>query len=275
MLWFWSDPLRTLVKQVGERVASPSTLSLWALLSVILGLTGPFGTYDAMDTLPRLLFWSGVISLSIVIALALNVIADQFLASLRPALRAATQIVAFATILTPLLLWIGGRVAGPALASTMSRGETFVAVLATAMSVTVIRNVLYPGEAEAEAPPAPRPLAPGPDPVAAAPRLIARLPADLQTRAVQRLSVRDHYVEVYLADGAMHRLLMRFADAVAEMEGVDGFCTHRSHWVARAAVAEARRVKGRDELILTDGTRIPVSRTYRPNVVQAGFLEPG
>ena len=52
------------------------------------------------------------------------------------------------------------------------------------------------------------------------------------------------------------------ADAVAELDGLEGAQTHRSWWVAQAAVAEARRADGRAVLVLKSGVEAPVSRTY-------------
>ena len=75
-----------------------------------------------------------------------------------------------------------------------------------------------------------------------------------------------------LSDGDAHRLLMRFKDAVREMDDADGFCVHRSHWVAREAVQSAIKDGQKEFVILTTGDRIPVSKTYRENVVLAGFL---
>ena len=60
------------------------------------------------------------------------------------------------------------------------------------------------------------------------PRIYARL-QDIGGARVARLSVSDHYTNVYLSDGRTQRLLMRFVDAVREMDDTPGFCTYRSH----------------------------------------------
>ena len=103
------------------------------------------------------------------------------------------------------------------------------------------------------------------------PRLYARLHGNNSARVI-RLTVRDHYTEVFMSDGKSYRLLMRFADAVSEMDDADGFLTHRSHWVMRPEIKSAGRSGTREFLVLNDGAEIPISKTYRPCVVAAGFL---
>ena len=100
----------------------------------------------------------------------------------------------------------------------------------------------------------------GPEPVAA-PRLLQRLDQG-KRGAVQHLSVRDHYVVVH-TDHGQSTLLMRFADALAELDGLDGMRVHRSHWVARGAVTGQERIAGKLHLRLSDGKLVPVSRSYR------------
>ncbi|MGD9866167.1 MAG: LytTR family DNA-binding domain-containing protein [Pseudodonghicola sp.] len=102
------------------------------------------------------------------------------------------------------------------------------------------------------------------------PRLARRLPEDFQG-PILRLSSEDHFVDVITA-AAVHRLRMRFADAIDEMDTVEGDLTHRSHWVARAAIDGVEREGGRIFIRLVNGDRVPVSRTYRPGLEQAGIL---
>ena len=61
-------------------------------------------------------------------------------------------------------------------------------------------------------------------------------------------------------------------DAVNEMEPVEGFCTHRSHWVTRAAVKRVERQGNRLYAALINGEMIPVSRKYRENLENAGLI---
>ena len=73
-------------------------------------------------------------------------------------------------------------------------------------------------------------------------------------------------------DAGRFSLLMRFADAMAELDGVDGVQVHRSYWVARKAVEGAVRRNGRHYVTLIDGSEVPVSRSYRRNAESAGLI---
>lgn len=106
----------------------------------------------------------------------------------------------------------------------------------------------------------------------AEPRLYARIPPRLG-RDLLALAMEDHYVRVHTALGS-DLILMRLRDAVAELDGVPGLQVHRSHWVAADAVAAVeRRPDGKMTLVLTNGLRVPVSRSYAGDVRAAGWLE--
>jgi DNA-binding LytR/AlgR family response regulator len=57
--------------------------------------------------------------------------------------------------------------------------------------------------------------------------------------------------------------LMRFSDALAELDGLAGLQVHRSHWVAGCAVVEMKKQNGRCVVVLQNGTEVPVSRAYQ------------
>ncbi len=101
-------------------------------------------------------------------------------------------------------------------------------------------------------------------------RFLDRLPTDLG-RDLIYIKMADHYVEVFTTTGST-LVLMRFADAISELRGTDGLRVHRSYWVARAHVAETARDKGRTVLRLTNGHRVPVSRSYIAKVRAAGLV---
>ena len=111
------------------------------------------------------------------------------------------------------------------------------------------------GEADAAAPPA---------------ALLARLP-ESKRGELRHLRMQDHYIEVH-TDKGMEMVLLRFRDALQEVEWVDGMRVHRSHWVARAAVDGVERRGGRVTLRLVDGTRVPVSRSFAPALRARGWI---
>lgn len=95
----------------------------------------------------------------------------------------------------------------------------------------------------------------------APPKFLDRLPLKLRGAEVWAVEAQDHYLRLHTSKG-QDLILMRLADAVAELEGIEGAQVHRSWWVARDAVADARRGDGRATLTLKDGSEVPVSRTY-------------
>jgi hypothetical protein len=117
---------------------------------------------------------------------------------------------------------------------------------------------------------APAPIAPMmPDP--GRPALLDRLPAKLRGAELLAVEAEDHYLRFHTDKGSA-LLLMRLADAAAELEALDGAQTHRSWWVARGAVERARRGGGRGRLTLRGGLTVPVSRTYAPALRRAGWF---
>ncbi|MDB5477415.1 MAG: response regulator of the LytR/AlgR family [Phenylobacterium sp.] len=95
----------------------------------------------------------------------------------------------------------------------------------------------------------------------APPKFLERLPLKLRGAEVWAVEAEDHYLRLHTSKG-QDLILMRLTDAVAELAGIEGAQVHRSWWVARDAIADAKRGDGRATLTLKDGAEVPVSRTY-------------
>ena len=109
-------------------------------------------------------------------------------------------------------------------------------------------------------------------PAAPAPvRFLDRLPLKLRGAQVWAVEAEDHYLRLHTSKG-QDLILLRLADAVAELEGIEGAQVHRSWWVARDAIADARRGDGRAVLTLKDGSEVPVSRTYAKLLRERGWI---
>jgi DNA-binding LytR/AlgR family response regulator len=98
-----------------------------------------------------------------------------------------------------------------------------------------------------------------------------RLPAKLKGAVIYAVSAEDHYLRLHTSKGA-DLLLMRLADAIVELEGLEGAQTHRSWWVARDAVEGARREGDRAVLVLKGGVEAPVSRPNVKPLKDAGWF---
>lgn len=100
---------------------------------------------------------------------------------------------------------------------------------------------------------------------------LERLPVKFKTADLYAISSEDHYLRVHTSLGE-ELILMRLADAVRELSSADGLRVHRSWWVAKSGVVEEKRIEGRSLLILTSGTEVPVSRSYRAKAKDAGLI---
>jgi hypothetical protein len=109
------------------------------------------------------------------------------------------------------------------------------------------------------------PAAPGPSP------FLDRLPIRLRSSTIYAVESEDHYLRVHTSGGE-ELILMRIADAIRELSGLDGLQTHRSWWVAREGLADAARANGKLVLKLKSGTEAPVSRTYLKAVKDKGWI---
>ena len=119
----------------------------------------------------------------------------------------------------------------------------------------VVGTALFAGESDAAEP---------------AGALLARLSAPKRGE-LHHLRMQDHYIEVH-TDKGMEMVLLRFRDALREVEDIEGMQVHRSHWVARAAVDAVERRDGRITLRLVNGTRVPVSRSFAPALRARGWI---
>jgi len=103
-----------------------------------------------------------------------------------------------------------------------------------------------------------------------APDFYRRLPPALG-RDLQALEMEDHYLRIHTALGS-DLILLRLRDALAELGPKGGRQVHRSWWVADGAVASVERDAGRITLVLRNRLRVPVSKTFREPVKEAGWL---
>jgi hypothetical protein len=103
------------------------------------------------------------------------------------------------------------------------------------------------------------------------PKFFARLPNRLQGGELYAVEAEDHYLRLHTSLG-QDLILLRLADAIAELEGVEGAQTHRSWWVAKSAVMASERGDGRATLTLKDGSEAPVSRGFAKELRAAGWF---
>ena len=247
----------------GQSIALAGSIALFVII-------GPFGTYDSLTALERLGYWGLAMS--------------------------ANWLVCGSVMMLSLLkVQIGSRryyvtIVGAALvAAVPGTGVVFTAeslfrpgylpenfVLTLYPSVAVLMVVI--GFAVSTGVARLHQEFKGKGPAAAADvgthsrvRFFDRLPEKLG-RDLIYVRVVDHYIQVITTAGST-LVLMRFTDAINELEGANGLRVHRSYWVAHEHVVEAVRENGRTVLRLTGGHEVPVSRSYLGDVRTAGLLQ--
>lgn len=102
-------------------------------------------------------------------------------------------------------------------------------------------------------------------------RFLERLPPKIMGGAIWAVEAEDHYLRVRTSKGS-DLILMRLADAIVELEGIEGAQVHRSWWVARAGIAEVKRDGARVTMMLKDGAEAPVSRPNVKALREAGWF---
>lgn len=231
-----------------------------AVLGVVLGLIGPFGTFVQAGPALRLAYWIGL-------ALAVTPIYGV-------AFRGA--VVLERRFNLPGTIWMAVlaiAAAGPvALISSLAatsiwpflRAMTPLGWLAQALAVSVFIATPYGVLSRRLSPLGP---ARAPIPTASAE------PATLKGRRdLICLRMEDHYVRIYTAAGS-ELVYLSMREATDILDPAVGLRVHRSWWVARGAVVAVLNDGRNLRLRLANGLEAPVSRSQVGALRAAGWLE--
>jgi DNA-binding LytR/AlgR family response regulator len=244
-------------------VDSRLSLAVAAAAGVFMAFVGAFET--TIVSLPmRLLLWVPMLMAGAVVGRLVGVRVSRrprigenaFVVWALTTLVVTTIVTVFAWAYTNLIL---GGAAGNDLAFF------FAAVgLVTGALTAIMMSINRPGPATHAAPAsATSPAVPI--------RFLDRMPEKLKGAALYAVQAEDHYLRLHTSKGS-DLILMRLADAVAELEGIEGAQTHRSWWVAKDAVAEVKRADGRVTLALKNGVEALVSRPNVRALRESGWL---
>lgn len=248
-----ATPLHSALRQLRTSYTDRRALATMGLVGVVLGLVGPFNTFALLNEGLRILYWLTVVFLTFGAGLfGGNLLSGWLVPSRRPlwlhvpvmALGASVP-VAITVQLINLAFF-----ADPMFQGWRSLALLFYCFVIALGLGAVLDGIIAPL------------LAPRPDPVAQsrAALILERLPHHLRA-PLTHMSMADHYVEIFTTKGSA-MVLLRLADAIRETEGIAGMQVHRSHWVARDAVAALVRDNGKPVLVLKSGARLPVSRSF-------------
>ena len=250
------------MRELRQHLSAPFVLAVQAGVALVLGLSGPFGTFESLGMGLRLPYWAGVVFGTYALGAAITLLVvdrldrDRAHVALR-VLRGGALIGLAVSVF--LMLWnlpfFGGRDLGAAVI-----GRTLVGAFVVSWVVLGLREMLFGPSG---------PLGPSPE-NSAAPAILQRLPLE-KRGALVALSATDHYVEVVTERGS-ELVLMRLADAITEAAPTKGLQVHRSHWVALERVQGTRRRGDGALLDMGAGLEIPVSRRNMGAIRAAGLL---
>jgi LytTr DNA-binding domain len=239
-----------------QAFASPAPFLSWIMLTVLLAVSGPFGTYVHLPLRKRFVVFAVLVGVSIAWGVCARTTVQRWIPSLgfwaASFIVIAVSAVALAFPIRAFSIYL---ISDPGFAPPPS---VLVAVLIATfgLSAATLRwSMSREGVSQN-----PRQTASGPPADPLAPKLLDRLPVELRGKVI-RISGSNHYVEV-VTDKGTARLLIRLSDAISELKGVYGAQVHRSHWVAADAVRGEDRAGPKRLLVLSDGSRIPVSRNF-------------
>lgn len=244
--------------------------SIWVgatATGLVLGFAAPFGTHDDISLLPRLIYWTVVVQVTLMtgtlIASLLNPGADRLPHYRWLCIAGVGGVIGICVSLEVLALnWLSFGLSPFRPAYTVS---LTVNALAISIIVNLAASWLSPSVGTADT--GSEGSTPK-DSTEEGPALLARLPFDKRGTLLS-MTVQDHYVEVTTTSGT-EMLLMRFSDAMKEAGA--GLQVHRSHWVAENAVVKAERSGSAARLTTADGRDLPVSRRYLPDLRKRGLL---
>lgn len=230
-----------------------------AAAGLFLTLVGALGT-DAAPWFDRLVFWVILLQLGSFFASVVGVAVSH-----RPrigesvTLRWVVMTLAVAAPMT-LFSWGLARVVFGWAAPIDVAFFVWASLLITGSMTALMTAIATPGRATQ-----------GPQSPPAGVKLRERLPPPFRGAEIYAVSAEDHYLRVHTsAGGAL--VLLRLADALAELDGIEGAQIHRSWWVARAAIVGAHRDGRKMTLTLKGDIIAPVSRPNVKALQNSGWL---
>ncbi len=242
-----------------EDIRDPVVIGSVTFLTLFLAIIGPFGSHSHLDFWSRLAFWVPVNAAGSIIGLRLNAAVTSRFPSLNHKWQAGLSAALSAICMCWPMLVLIERFLTPAGANLTSIFEVALLIYSSNLGICSLRWGWDRG------PIPPHVVEPEPATISAPPRLVDRLDATIQGDIIL-VSGRDHYVDVVTQNGSAS-LLMRFSDALRELDPEAGMQVHRSHWVAAEHIVEIEKVENRQFLVMDSGKRVPLSKSHVEKVM--------
>ena len=240
-------------------------------MSVIAGWTAPFNTIWIQPVALRMLFWAGICFGTIFVVQGIRLVIVRIVPDW---MRYQVDILSMflMTFIAAPVIYFALRFGGAPEALRPELLVLWLDIFVVCVAIALIRTVVLRQRWQ------PVPVVTIAANVAhefAAPvkvQMLERLEGVDDASKIIRLSSDNHYVVVTIVGQEQQRVLMRLSDAVKEMTGINGIQVHRSHWVARAAIERIGREDARDYVWLTDGSQVPVSKSGKESLREAGII---
>lgn len=253
-------------------------LLIMAVIGLVFGFLGPFGTY-AMPVALRLAYWVSFIIIGYAIFRPISIAAGWLRESIGISVWAA-ELLSTAVAALPLTFLIAFAIAGMRFDPQFLGDQFLFLYLQCAgigFGIFLFMRILFGREGATE-----QPIHDDPEPEPSKTALILEPVRPVQTKLHDRLptgfpdliialGVEDHYVRVHAAERT-EMLLLRLSDAIREMEPLEGIQVHRSWWVARDAILTSKRDGRNVRLSLSGGLEVPVSRANVTKLKQLGWI---
>ena len=246
-------PSSLAMRELRAHLGAPLVLATQAGIALILGVSGPFSTLEALPLPVRLLYWTGVVFGTYGLGSALCLLMLDRWPAIRPAPLRLLRDACALGVMVLLFLWLWNL---PFFSGEGMMGHLGPQSVLGAFLVSGVIVLLREMRTEDETP--------------KTPALLDRLPLE-KRGALVAISATDHYVEVITRAGR-ELVLMRLTDAISEARPTRGLQVHRSHWVALGQVQSVARRGDGALLNMGAGVTIPVSRRYMHHIRAAGLL---
>ena len=218
---------------------------IWASAVVIASISGPYDTLRVLGFPMDIVFWSVVIGVGMAFSNILSLWSEAALVRFGRLACFAIRGLIFSGILGTLtwifVFWFSVGTGNQTVSYPVMLLNFFAVFVALGLIVAAITQLVRPKQ---------------PDEFAFLGRLREGQRAELIS-----VSSDDHYVIANTA-GGREAIFMRFSDALAELDELDGLQVHRSHWVCRSSIVSTREPEGKLVLVLKDNSEVPVSRRH-------------
>lgn len=259
-----NNALHLTIREMRENLSAPRSLAVLGLVSLVLGMSGPFQTFELLELLPRLVYWTAICTLTYLAGWLAGSYVLRMITSrtenivwhiLGPGCAAGLAVWPVVTIINLITF---GSDDGTDGGHWINSGSQLIYCVMISIILSAV-STLVKNSAQEQMPTMPT-----------TPKIVSRLPLNLRGNLIS-LSVQDHYVEVTTSNGAglVH---FRLTDAIDDCDGIEGLQIHRSHWIALTGIKSVFRQNGKVLVETTKGDVLPVSRTYLPKVKELGLL---